>query len=189
MSNYFILDIETAPLQLEVYEQLNEEERKSHLNPIDSKIVAIGLRSKNANTILMDDNEKRLLEHFWKKWNELRMGGTPIVGFNITNFDLPFIVTRSFINNIKITPFTLKFVVDLREKVNAYRYGPSRGTLKDFGKALGIPEIGMDGSHIAMLWKNKEFEKIKSYLENDLLITDKMYQRMEETNILQINKW
>ncbi|HLD42469.1 MAG TPA: hypothetical protein VJB08_00590 [Candidatus Nanoarchaeia archaeon] len=63
-------------------------------------------------------------------------------------------MTRSFIHNVAISPFTMKFIIDLRDKVNAYRRGHSRGTLKDFGKVLGFP-ADMDGSEVAGLCKKR----------------------------------
>ena len=187
--NYLILDIETCPINMGQYETLDEEERKKLLNPIDSRIIAIGVRHNHEDTILLDENEKALLELFWKRWNELRKVGTQIVGFNISVFDLPFLVVRSFVNNVKIVPFTLKYIVDLREKMHAYRPGHSRGTLKEFANLMGMPDIGMDGSHMAALCKAKEYSKIKHYLTNDLLITDNMYKRMKDLSILDVQKW
>src|SRR3989338_6659338 len=121
MQDHLILDIETCPLDIGEYEQLDEEERKKLLNPIDCKVVAIGLRHNEQNIIFLDEDEKKVLEQFWKLFEQKRLGGTQIVGFNIALFDIPFLVVRSFINNVQIVPFTIKYVVDLREKINAYR--------------------------------------------------------------------
>ena len=170
---YFILDIETCPIDVENYEQQDEEDRKKLLNPIDSEIVAIGIRYDGKNTIIMkneddsdekgdygnnaaESNEKQMLIEFWNEWKKLHEKNINIktVGFNITNFDIPFLVVRSFIHNVAISPFTIKFIIDLRDKVNAYRHGHSRGTLKDFGKVLGFP-ADMDGFEVAGLCKKK----------------------------------
>ena len=40
--DYFVIDIETCPLVLEDYELLDDESRLKLINPIDSKIIAIG---------------------------------------------------------------------------------------------------------------------------------------------------
>ena len=97
---YFVLDVETCPIQLEGYESLPEEEQKKMLNPIDSKVIAIGLRHENTDIIFLEENEKILLQKFWNAWASLRQGGRMIVGFNITQFDIPFLIARSFINNV-----------------------------------------------------------------------------------------
>ncbi len=187
--NYFILDIETAPIKMDGYFELPEEEQKKLLNPIDSRIVAIGMRSNNTNKIIMYADEKKMLQDFLFEWRKNISPMLQVVGFNIAHFDIPFLVTRSFVNNVQIVPFVLKSIVDLREKVNAYRYGPSRGTLKEFAAIMGLPTTGMDGSEVARLYAGEYFDTLKQYLINDLEITDEMYKRMRDTNILNIAKW
>ncbi|OIO40381.1 hypothetical protein CO154_01900 [Candidatus Pacearchaeota archaeon CG_4_9_14_3_um_filter_31_7] len=189
--DYFIVDIETCPIDLEKYQQLNEEEQKKLMNPIDSKIIAIGLRYNGKNKIIMDENEKVMLEKFWSEWENIKKGNpyTNVVGFSITNFDLPFLVSKSLVHNVVICPFLLKEIVDLRDKINAYRFGRTRGTLKEYAKLIGIKTMDMDGKDIAPLCIKGDFIKISEYLEKDLEITDKLYQRAKETKILEIDKW
>ena len=187
--SYFILDIETAPLKMDGYFELQEEEQKKLLNPINSRVVAIGIRSSNINKIIMDNDEKKMLQDFWFEWRRNISPMLQVVGFNVLHFDIPFLVTRSFVHNVQIVPFVLKSIVDLREKVNAYRYGPSRGTLKEFAAIMGLPTADIDGSDIAKLYSEGYLDTIKQYLANDLEITDEMYKRMKETNIINIVKW
>ena len=52
MENYFIVDVETCPIDLENYNSLNDEEKLKLLNPIDSKIIALGIRYKSKNIVL-----------------------------------------------------------------------------------------------------------------------------------------
>jgi hypothetical protein len=187
---YIIIDTETCPIKLENYPALSEAEKKKLMNPIDSKLIAVGLRFNSKNLIIQNENERIMLEEFWKELKEIRKEKeTKIVGFNIKDFDLPFLVTRSFINNVKITPFILREVIDLREKVSAFRFGFTRGKLKEFGEALGIELHEMDGSHVAEEYIKGNIEKIKEYLNKDLEITEKMLKRIIETNIIEIEKW
>ncbi|MEK6891644.1 MAG: hypothetical protein AABX25_00510 [Nanoarchaeota archaeon] len=189
-SNYFIIDIETCPIDIEGYKKLDEEGKKKLINPIDSRIIAIGIRHAGKNTIIQNENEKQLLEDFWTEWMSIKKGRSlNIVGFNIKDFDLPFAVTRSFVHNVTISPFVVKYVIDLKEKVSAYRYGPTRGKLKEFGGYMGISDFGMDGSDVTELCISQNHEKIKEYLVNDLEITDKMYKRLRDTKILEIERW
>ena len=190
--NYFIIDIETCPLNLDKYKSLNEEERRKLINPIDSKIIAVGIRYSAANQIFFSENEKEILEKFWEEWGKIKKENpnTQIYGFSILNFDIPFLVARSFINNVVIPSFfSLKYVVDLREKINAYRYGETRGKLKEYALLLGLKNLSMDGSNVADLCMNKDWDKLKSYLANDLEITDEIYKRAKDTKILEITKW
>src|SRR3989338_4531322 len=109
-TNYFIVDIEVCPINLEGYEELEEEERLKLLNPINSKAIAVGIRHLGKNKIFFFENEKEMLEEFWKEWEKIKQidqYSTQIVGFSILNFDLPFLVSRSLINNVTISPFLL----------------------------------------------------------------------------------
>lgn len=188
---YVIIDTETCPVKLEGYLDLGETERKKLLNPIDSRLVAIGLRFNSKDLIIQSKDEKKMLEEFWKELEKIKKETkqAKIVGFNIKDFDLPFLVTRSFIHNVKITPFVLKDVIDLREKVSAFRYGATRGKLKEFGEFLGIELHEMDGSQVAEECIKGNFEKLKEYLNKDLEITEKMLKRIIETNIIEIERW
>jgi hypothetical protein len=74
-----------------------------------------------------------MLIDFWKKWQELKIQNSKlnVVGFNIANFDMSFLTTRSFIQGVKIVPFVVKEIIDIKERISAFRYGPTRGKLKE----------------------------------------------------------
>ncbi len=189
--NYFIIDIETCPIDLKKYGELDEEEKNKLINPIDSKIIAIGIRYKGKNIIFSGKSEKEILEEFWIEWKTIKKGGdgVSVVGFNIKNFDLPFITSKSVVHNVVIAPFLIKQIIDLREKINAYRYGHSRGTLKEYAELIGASILDMDGGDIAQLCIDDNYEKIIKYLENDLVITEKLYERVKTTDVLNIDRW
>lgn len=187
---YFIIDIEVCPIYLEKYEELSEEQRIKLLNPIDSKIIALGIRYNGQNRVFLGEDEKKLLEDFWNEWKSIKKNDSiKVVGFNINNFDLPFITTRSLICNVIISPFLIKSTIDLREKINAYRYGKSRGKLKDFASLIGLPTKTIEGKDIAKLYIEKKYDLIKEYLINDLEIIDNIFKRAKNTRVLEINKW
>ena len=189
--DYFVIDIETCPIDLEEYNKLEEEEKVKKLNPIDSKIIAIGLRHKNEDKIFLDEDEGKVLKEFWEEWKRIKTENpnTHIVGFNVNNFDLPFIVTRSFLHDIEIVPFTLKHILDVREKLNAYRYGKSKGKLSDYGKMMNLELLNLEGSDVARLCSEKDYETLRTYLKKDLEITEEVFKRIVKLNIVHINKW
>lgn len=191
MSDYFIIDIETAPIDIITYQELNEEERLKKLNPIDSRIIAIGLRYNNTNYIFNDNDEKNLIEKFWQTWRLTKRSNPSfnVVGFNVSNFDIPFLITRSFINDIVIEPFTLKEIIDIKDKMSAYRTGPTRGKLKEIAKIVGIEVTDITGSDVPNLYAIGRMDEIVKYLEKDLEITDKLYERLVRTNISKIARW
>jgi len=192
--DYFYIDIETCPIDRVAYQSIQiEEDRKKQLNPIDSRIVAIGLKQHGKNSIIIfDENEKEMLEDFWAELVTLRQGdpSNKLVGFNIKNFDIPFLVCRSFIHGVVISPFLLKDIFDIKESINAFRYGKTRGKMKELAKLIGL-EIyeDMDGSKVPEEYWNKNFDKIKNYLKKDLEITEELHKRCIELKINEIARW
>ena len=189
---YFELDIETVPVDKGAYlDAENDQERKKLLNPIDSRIIAIGLKKSGQKALLLQgENEREMLQKFWLELKGFRKGGSDkLIGFNIKEFDLPFLVTRSFILEVEIVPFVLKDVVDLREKVSAYKYGKTRGRLKEYADFMNIEKTGMEGEDVAEEYWAGNIKKILEYLEKDLEITEAMYERIVRLKIDLIDRW
>jgi len=189
--DYFIVDIETSPLDVQAYTELEEEDRLKLLNPIDSKIIGIGIRYKWQNRIFTGDDEKDLLKSFWHEWERImrEAPNSVIVGFNINNFSIPFIITKSFINNVQVKSFSMKSIIDVRERINAYRYGKTKGKLTDYGELLGINVIKKESDKMADLYLRKDYEQLHTYIENDLVAIDEIFKRLKETGIINISKW
>lgn len=191
--DYFYVDVETVPIDKGRYSELSEEERKKLLNPIDSRIIAIGVQ-KNADPIQIfaGEDEGKILAEFWSLLASRPSGSGParMVGFNIKDFDLPFLVTRSFLKGVKIHPFLLKDVMDVREQVAAFKYGPTRGKLKEYAALLGMAVLDdMDGSQVAERYWKGELPKIVDYLRRDVELTRAMHVRMVELRISEIGRW
>ncbi len=189
--DYFYVDIETVPNDKELYLSLKEEERKKLLNPIDSHILAIGIKKGGVPAeLLYSEDEKAILTGFWSILSMSKPGSFRMVGFNIKDFDLPFLVTRSFLMGVRIHPFLLKEVVDVRELLSAFKYGPTRGKLKEYASLLGMAILDdMDGSQVAERYWGGEHGKIQEYLGKDLELTEAMHRRMMELRITEIARW
>ncbi len=188
---YIIIDIETVPLDRKEYEKREvHAEKIKLLNPIDSKIIAIGLKKKDSEPIvLMGNDEPGLLAEFWKEIGKSKTLSTKLVGFNIKDFDIPFLVTRSFINNVEIVPFFLKEIIDIREKLSAYKFGNIRGKLKEFADFLSIDKADMDGAMVAEEYWKGNTARLAEYLRKDLEITEAVYQRLVRLKIDKIERW
>lgn len=187
---YIVLTIVTAPTDIDLFFKKTPEDKQKLINPIDSMIIGIGLRYQEKNIIISNKEEKEILKQFWEEWKNIKKDKPiiPTIGFNINNFDIPFLVGRSYINNIKIYPFSLKEIIDIRQKIQGYKPGKTRGKLKEYGNILGN-KITIDNNQIPNLYKNKNFDKINEYLEQTLELIDNMYKRAQETNIIKINKY
>jgi len=194
VKDYIIFDIETCPLNLEGYDSLTEAEKGKLINPIDSRIVAIGVRHNGEDFVWCEDSEAVMLVSFWQFIEEsLRATNyqAKLVGFNVKEFDLPFLITRSFVNNIEIVPLILNdTIIDLREKFTAYSYtSRARGKLKEYGEAVGIKDSGVSGKDIAGFCIAKQRQRIVDYLMNDLLVTDEVFKRARALKIIYVDKW
>lgn len=187
-TNYIVIDIETVPIRLdEQYFELSEKEKLSMLNPIESKIIAIGLGHNDKIKIYHGD-EKVLLLKFWSELEQRE--NIKIVGFNVLNFDLPFIVSRSLINDIKIKPLTLKNdVIDIRDNINCFKYGQVRGRLKEYAKLLNIETLDIQGDCVAKLVYDNNMTDLIEYLKKDIEITNIIYKKCCELNIDKIKRW
>lgn len=196
--NYLYLDIETCPIDQELYESLEDEEAKLKLlNPIDSRIVAIGLKYSDSKDtiILQDDDEKKLLEEMWLTISKLRGNGTNlrIVGFNILSFDMSFIITRSFINKVNVLPISGNEIIDLRDFISFFRYGKTRGGLKDFGRAMGIELDENEAKDISRLCFQEDKadgkRQIDKYLRKDIELTESMHKQMISLGIDKLRRY
>lgn len=188
---YIIVDIETVPMDRQEYAKRDSHaEKVKLLNPIDSKIIAIGLKKKDIEpVVIMGNDEPSLLADFWKEIGKSKSPSTKLVGFNIKDFDIPFLVTRSFVNNVEIVPFVLKEIVDIREKLSAYKFGNVRGKLKEFADFLSIDKADMEGDKVAEEYWAGNTARIAKYLRKDLEITEAVYQRIMRLKIDKIERW
>lgn len=174
-----IIDIETAPLTN------NPEDA---LSPINGRVVAIGMKYLKEEIIIMEEDEKLLIQNFWGKIKELheKFSVVRYVGFNIKDFDFYFVINRSLHHNVEIIRPSNNSFIDLREHLTLFRtYGKS-GKLGDYAKLIGVEGKYKDlrGGDIPLLWKQKQYEEIKEYLRQDLFITYMLFERCKNIGLI-----
>ena len=153
---------------------------KAALDPLTGRVIAIGMLDLETNKffIIGHDDEARTLTEFWEaSQGEMgRLNG--MLGFNIFNFDLPFLIRRSWKHRIKV-PFGIRRgrywgdqLVDLRD---AWQLGDrqARGSLDTIARHLGVGAKNGDGKAFAELWMNDR-PKAEAYLHNDIQLTAKI---------------
>ena len=159
---------------------------KAALDPLTGRVIAIGMVLADGHqdydegefVIIGHDDEARTLTEFW----ELVRGDmgriNPLIGFNIGNFDLPFLIRRSWKHRIAV-PFGIRRgrywsdqVVDLRD---AWQLGDrqARGSLDSIAKHLGVGAKNGDGKAFAELWQTNR-QQAEAYLRNDIELTAKI---------------
>lgn len=132
------IDIETAPKSVEELEAImpvftapanwKDEEKiakniadqkvkfieKAALSPTTGTVMAIGLYDDEEDVyqgIVVADyaSEADLLEEFWSHLVYHDAMTVDVLGWNIQNFDLPFLIKRSWANTIKVPKTVLEF--------------------------------------------------------------------------------
>ena len=141
--------------------------------------------------VFMHADEAMILRETWAAWKAFRLGnmGAPIVGFNHASFDIPFLVTRSFIVGVPIHPFSVRDLIDIRDKLRAYAYGEQRGKLKELATLVGLDILDVDGSDVERLWNDGEHAQLEAYLIRDLEITRALYTRLVDLSIDKIQRF
>ena len=165
---------------------------RAALDPLTGRVVAIGVMTFDARgpkgpsfntggqfSIIGHDDEAQLLREFWEVTRG-EMGRTnPMIGFNIFNFDLPFLFRRSWKHGVPI-PFGLRRgrywsdqVVDLRECWQLGDRRQAKGSLDSIARHLGVGAKNGDGKAFAELWQSDR-KKAEAYLRNDIELTAKV---------------
>lgn len=164
----YIIDIETLGLQ-----------------PWHGRIVCIVIKDiKTAESkIFAGKDEKVLLEGFW---NEIGDSGAIFYGYNSDEFDLPFILKRSLIQNVKMKKILGSG--DLRKIVNGFWFSyrkDIKGTLRDWARVLHMPVKTESGGEVFKLYKAGDFESIINHCLEDVEVTYKLYLRCKDSNLLK----
>ena len=162
------------------HEQEIKWRKKCALSPLTGKILAIGLRREGKDTIL-EGRESDIINDFWSYYR--RYDPQPFIGFNIRNFDLPYIIRRGFHcgvdyprNILQNGRYWRENIVDLMDTWSCGIYG-ERVSLDNFCKFLNIKgKIMGSGEHFGELYATDKEAAIE-YLKNDLKITQKVWEK------------
>lgn len=197
-----IFDIETGPLdevlakpeewfeadkrlkdQAKIKESFEEKVESATLSPITSKVLAVGYHFVNRSKLSIREPESHLIKEFFElASDQIKSGGT-LIGYNILEFDLPFLMFRAIVNKITI-PLSLgkwyrgRFqaydaFIDLQVMALFGKYSHVGFKLDRVARALGLPGKNGDG---AAFYKMPP-EQARAYLENDINITKLMAER------------
>lgn len=167
MNETYIIDIETLGLE-----------------PWDGKVVCIvcfNIKTKDY-IVLCEEDEKKLLGAFW----EAIQPNCTLIGYNSDSFDIPFIIKRSLIRNIKMKK--LGRSIDLRKIVNGFWFSYDnrvKGKLSDWARVLHKPVETHQGSEIFGLYRKKDFESIKEHCKEDVILTYELFKRCRDSNLIK----
>lgn len=175
-------------------------------SPLTGQVVAIGVLDTGYNkgvvyyqapgseaTETVEDNitykrmsEAEMLQHFWAgaaKYDQ-------VVTFNGRGFDIPFLMIRSAINNIRPTVDLMsnRYLssqwrgpkhIDLLDQLSFYGALRKKGALHLWCRAFGIKSPksdGVSGDDVAALYRAGKFLDIARYNVGDLVATKALYE-------------
>jgi len=159
--------------------------KKAALSPMTGKVIAIGIQIEGSMSLLFEDDfpdgEKEILEIFWKK-NAVcdTQEGFQLIGFNIKEFDLPFLITRSWKHGLCVPIlrtgryFDSQKVIDLRDEWTHYERNGA-GTLSQVCKFFGLPSKEESGKDFHT-W---ERPKQNNYLTQDIKVLPELRKMMQ----------
>jgi hypothetical protein len=198
------LDVETLPpdkddpLIKNCASQSDEEAfRKLSLNGAYGRLLCIGLIVEEDNEITLRGvigrsrdtkefhlDEARTLRSFWKLVKEFNPRRDLLIGFNLLDFDPPFICTRSLVKQVKpsfnvcFARFRSRPVFDVMWEFCHWRH---RIKLDDVAKVLGLEsskQNGIDGSAVYDLFLAGRHQEISDYCIRDVELVRKIYRRL-----------
>jgi 3'-5' exonuclease len=129
-------------------------------------------------------SEKELLEDFW----EGALSYDVFVTFNGRAFDIPFLLHRSVVNDVRptvdllgsryLTRQVLPYQVDLLDELTFYG-AMKRQSLHLYCRAYGIesPKTNGGGAEVAELFHQKKFRDLATYNARDVIATTELYQK------------
>lgn len=136
----------------ETYEREREEyvakiTSKAALSALTGKVVAIGIKTSDKEMILEGD-ECKILDQFWQLYRSSQLSNLSpeetFVGWNISGFDVPFMIRRSWKLGVLIPPdvfdgrYLNRCFVDLMTMFGCGEYG-YKIKLDTVAKYLGVP--------------------------------------------------
>jgi len=106
----------------------------------------------------------------------------PLVGFNIKNFDIPFLQIRAAKHGIKLEfpDRRSERIIDLYDALGGKWQGDvSSCSLSELGWALYGEGKATDGSSVAEWWANGDIECVRNHCLEDVLLTQKIYNDLK----------
>lgn len=159
--------------------------RRAALSAVTGKVVAIGIIGPSEiDTTLMFGDESDLIREFFERFsNSVDRAGSRWFGFNITLFDLPFLIRRAWALQIPIPDainagnrYLTSCFTDLMEIWRGTDYRGDMISLSDLAVFLGYPAKQGSGAEFSQLLRYQP-EQAKQYLANDLWLTWQVTKR------------
>ena len=158
--------------------------RSAALSAFTGQVLAIGYRRDSGQVAIQISNEPELLQAFWNLYQRSRAQSIRLVGHCIFQFDLPFIVRRSWLLGVDVPPtvfdgrfFDNRVFTDTAKHWLLGQYGGEKFSLDLLDKFFGGSGKNGNGAEFAKLLASDP-EAAKAYLANDLEMNYRIAKRM-----------
>lgn len=178
-------DVEAARAQ-----HFADFKRQAALSPLTGRVLAIGVQIAPIDSVLVfdgHDDEWNLLRQFWMAYESAGVDDSPTRwgGWNIFNFDLPFLMRRSWKLGVQLPDgvrdrhdrYWGPRWVDLMHRFQAGNRQERYTKLDSASKFFGVGEKTGSGADFAGLWETDR-KAAKEYLANDVLLTRAIADRI-----------
>ena len=212
MSNYLCFDIETSAtknalsyfsrsevklgnlrdpnkIEAKLAEAEDEFLDKAALSPITGKVLAVGLTDGAVHEVLTYESEKEIITETLERIGSQLMQQRPVVGWNIIEFDFPFLYNRAMMLGVSWPShlwdlkkgYPHSQIIDLMRYWNmgSWKKMTKMDTVNRFLCGFGKPS-GVTGADFARLFNGspEEREKAIDYALNDVKILDSLARKM-----------
>lgn len=163
---------------------------RAALSATAGQVLAVGYRGNKVVIDCQDGNhwEVDLLARFWTQFRSCQSANRKLVGFYSSQFDLPFLVQRSWILGIDVprsiftaTGYFDPVFVDLHRIWNCNVRNGNTSTLDVVCRACGLGSKPKDcdgASFSKLFWGEGTRETAIAYLENDLNLTYRLAEKL-----------
>lgn len=201
------IDIETLPtaepFESKLFWETEEEYRKTACDANFGRILCIGYSEQDEKGVILrhgcfgwrqatmdfEPDERIILGEFWQFMSDFNLVRDIIIGHNILDFDLPFIVQRSIVRGVRPTvdfyfgKYRRAPIFDTMRVWDCWKWGNST-SLKKLAYALGLecPKAGgVSGENIYEAFCEGRFEEIYRYCMRDVKVTRNVWRKMNFT--------
>ena len=147
------------------------------------RIIAIGFWEFNSTPkVLMDRDEKKLLESFFK----ILKKDTVLIGFNSDSFDIPYLRLRALRHQIDSSILSSVKSLDLFKVLQSFL--PQRESWKRLGdwyQWFGLRnDNDFGGFKMSELWSDQKYELIEEHGLEDIRKTMRLYQILKSCSVV-----
>lgn len=138
------------------------------------RAIGIGMLDSDEDPLaIASEDERQVLEWFAEQMAQLT-AGTLLGGFNIRQFDVPFVSFRAAVHSIDL-PFWWPGMRDWPRIVDPVDIFGRNGRLKDYLRALGLPPKLGDGADAPAM----PLEELLAYVQQDVRVERLLIRRLQ----------